>query len=193
MKHLDFVNHLAVAAIVTILCGLVYVSVQQAHRSAANDPQLQVAGDIDNKLRAGGSIDQWIKPDTVDIASSLSVFQTLYDDKERPVFSSGFLNGKMPLLPPGVFDFTRKTGENIFTWQPERRVRIAVVLKATQSPAYSFIAVGRSLLETEKRQQNLLRMVFIGWLLCTGVIVFHWIIKFLKTKNIEVHYENETI
>ena len=186
MKHLNFFSHLAATAIVTILCGLVYVSVQQAHRSAANDPQLQVARDIDNELKEGRPIDKWVKLDSVDISRSLSVFETLYDDKQQPVLSSGFLNGTMPLLPPGVFDFTRKMGENVFTWQPANRVRVAVVLKATSSPPYSFIAVGRSLLETEKREQNLLSMVLVGWLLCIGVIVLHWVINFLRWKKMEV-------
>jgi hypothetical protein len=44
------ITHLAAIAIVTILCGLIYVSVQQSHRSVANDPQLQIARDISEGL-----------------------------------------------------------------------------------------------------------------------------------------------
>ena len=43
-------THLAAIAIVSIVCGLIYIIVQQLHRSAANDPQLQIAWDISEGL-----------------------------------------------------------------------------------------------------------------------------------------------
>jgi hypothetical protein len=183
MKQTNIFNHLAAAAIVTLLTGLIYAGVQQAHRSAADDPQLQIAGDISNKLKKGGAIDKWFSGDTIEISQSLSVFNVLFNDKGEPVISTGVLNGKMPLLPKGVFDFARKNGENVFTWQPQRGVRMAVVLEALQSSAYSFVAVGRSLYEVEQREENLRWMVIISWLLGMGVIMVHWIIAFIKARR----------
>jgi hypothetical protein len=86
-------------------------------------------------------------------------------------------------LPRGVFDFAKNTGENVFTWQPESGVRVAVVLKSVQSPDYSFVAVGRSLLEVEKRERDLLTMTIISWLLCVGVIMLHWLIDYMITRT----------
>ena len=45
-------------AIVTVLILLIYASVQQCYRTAANDPQIQMAGDIAAKLRKGVSPDK---------------------------------------------------------------------------------------------------------------------------------------
>jgi hypothetical protein len=39
------------------------------------------------------------------------------------------------------------------------------------------------LYETEQREQNLLWMAFISWLLCIGVIILHWLIAFLKNRK----------
>ena len=183
MKQTNILNHLAAAAIVTILTALVYATAQQGHRSGANDPQIQIARDISNKLKNGGVVGKWFTDDTIEISQSLSVFNALYNDKGDPVLSTGVLNGKLPSLPKGVFDFTRKNGENVFTWQPQRGVRVAVVLKSLQSSSWSFVAVGRSLDEVEGREESLRWMVFISWLLCMGVIMIHWIIAFLKTRK----------
>jgi len=96
------------------------------------------------------------------------------------VISNGVLNGHLPLVPGGVFDFAKKNGENVFTWQPQRGTRVAMVLKALRSTPYSYVAVGRSLFEVEKREKDLTQMTLISWLLCVGVIMVHWIIAFLN-------------
>ena len=180
MKSTNFISHLAAAAIVTILAGLVYATVQQTYRTGANDPQLQLARDISNKIESKGTPGKWFDDDTIEISRSLSVFNTLYNDKNEPALSTGVLHGKLPLLPEGVFDEAKKNGENVFTWQPEQGVRVAIVLKSIPSSSYSFVAVGRSLDEVELREKNLRWTVLISWLLCMGVVIVHWIIVSLK-------------
>ncbi len=183
MKKANVFTHLAAATVVTILTALIYASVQQVYRSSANDPQLQIASDISDQLKKGGIVDKWFSRDTVEISQSLSVFTALYNDKGEPVQSTGVLDGNMPALPKGVFDFARNKGDNVFTWQPERGVRMAMVLRSLKSSPYSFVAVGRSLYEIEKREQNLRWMIFIGWILCIGVIVIHWGVSFLNSRK----------
>jgi hypothetical protein len=121
MKQTNIFSHLAVAAIVTILTALIYVTVQQIHRSGANDPQLQLAGDISHKLEKSEPVDKWFSGDTIEISQSLSVFSTLYNDKNEPILTTGILDGKMPSLPKGVFDHALRHGENVFTATPNRR------------------------------------------------------------------------
>jgi hypothetical protein len=41
--------------IVTVLCGLIYVTVQHSHRSGANDPQLQIALDLKDAIETNQS------------------------------------------------------------------------------------------------------------------------------------------
>jgi hypothetical protein len=184
MKKGNIFTHLAAAIVVTILTALIYASVQQVHRSSANDPQLQISRDISDKLNTqGGPIDKWFDNDSIDISRSLAVFTTLYNYKDEPVVSTGLLNGKKPSLPRGVFDFAKSRGENVFTWQPESGVRVAVVLKSVQSPEYSFVAVGRSLLEVEKREKDLLTMTIISWLLAVGIIMLHCLIDYIVKRT----------
>jgi hypothetical protein len=184
MKKENVFTHLAAAIIVTILTAFIYASVQQVHRSGANDPQLQISRDIGDKLNGKkGVIDKWFNGDSIDISRSLAVFTTLYNYNDEAVVTTGFLNGKKPSLPRGVFDFAKREGENVFTWQPESGVRIAVVLKPLQSPDYSFVAVGRSLFEVEKREKDLLTMTVISWLLCMGIIMLHWLVGYIITRT----------
>jgi hypothetical protein len=81
----------------------------------------------------------------------------------------------MPVPPKGVFDFTEKNGEDILSWQPAAGVRMALVMESVYSGDVAFVAAGRSLMETEKRQSNLVKLVMIGWFLCLAVIVGHWV------------------
>jgi hypothetical protein len=187
VKQTNILTHLAAIAIVTILSTLIYVSVQQTHRSVANDPQLQIAGDISTRLKNGGLINSWFDNDITEISQSLSVFSILYNDKNEPVLSTGVLHGKMPSLPSGVFNVAVKKGEDVFTWQPEKGVRMAIVLRPVKSSAYSFVAVGRSLYEVERREQSLLLMAAVSWVLCISIILGHWVISFLKN---QVHSNN---
>ena len=55
-------SHFAALMIVTVLCGLIYVTVQQSHRTVANDPQLQIALDLKNAIetnRINSKMDAW--------------------------------------------------------------------------------------------------------------------------------------
>jgi len=45
------------------------------------------------------------------------------NENGNPIQSTGFLNGKMPQLLKGVFEFAKANGEDWVTWQPQRNVR----------------------------------------------------------------------
>lgn len=182
MKQMNFITHLAVLAIATIIIGLVYGSVQQCYRTGANDPQLQIAGDISTDLQGQkeNAVVKWFDHSNVEISQSLAVFNALYDEKGEPAVSTGVLHGKMPALPHGVFEAARTKGENVFTWQPERGTRMAIVLRSVNASPYSFVAVGRSLREIESREESLRWMVVIAWLLCAAVIAVHFFVRFMK-------------
>jgi hypothetical protein len=158
--------------------------VQQAHRSGANDPQLQLARDIEAKIRYDKPFDQLLPNDSIDISQSLGNFVTFYNARGVAVQSTGMLDNKLPQLPPGVFDFTRNYKEDVFTWQPREGVRIATVLEATPN---GFVAVGRSLREVEVRENNLVDMIIIAWIASLTVIALHLLVQtWLKpTRNVE--------
>lgn len=182
MKKFSFPVYLFVLAIITIIFGVIYVTVQQSYRSGANDPQIQMARDINLKLREGKTIESFFT-DSFNIAQSLSPFTVLYDANGKPLRSSGYLNGKMPELPAGVFGFAKTNGQHDVTWQPQTGVRIAVVIVSSNSSSVGFVAAGRSLQEVEIREHNLITMIFIGWILCIALILFHVVLQFYnKTK-----------
>lgn len=181
MKKIHPVTYLAAIAIVTIFSASIYVTVQQSYRSNANDPQLQIAGDMMHRMNEGKSIDHFMQNDTVDVSASLSVFKVLYDSSKTPVRSTGLLDGKLPQLPKGVFDFAKRNGENVFTWQPRSAVRVAMVLMPCRGACTGFISVGRSLSEVEKRESSLATIVFTVWIIVLAVILFHFMaISFFK-------------
>ena len=185
MKKSNILSHFAASLVVTILCGAIYVSVQQSHRSVANDPQLQIALDMKNAIEKNLSLEKWMTKDSIELSGSLSVFKVVYNKIGEPTQSTALLDGSLPKLPKGVFDFTRKQKEDVLTWQPRQGIRMAMVVEAVQSPAIGFVAVGRSLKETEKRVSNLTLMLFISWLGCMGVIFIHFLVTwFIRKKSI---------
>lgn len=74
------------------------------------------------------------------------------------------LDGKIPVLPAGVLDYTRAQGSNIVTWQPRREVRSAIVILPFHSSISGFVVAGRSLRLVEEREGILIRHIAIGWI-----------------------------
>ncbi|HEY4874234.1 MAG TPA: hypothetical protein VIH86_01555 [Puia sp.] len=182
MKNSIIINHLSAAIITTILCLLIYASVQQGYRTAANDPQIQLASEIKNHLEQSRSIENIFPCDSIDLLKTLSIFAVLYDNQCHVIESSASLNNENPILPKGVFDVVKINGEDIVTWQPKKNVRMAMVVMKVNSAQVNYVAVGRSLSETEVRESDLLFMVFIGWIICMSFISINATICFF-TKN----------
>jgi sensor histidine kinase regulating citrate/malate metabolism len=185
MKKISFLDYLFVMAAITIIFGVVYATVQQSYRTAANDPQMQIARDINARIHQGKRIENFFT-DTINIGQSLSAFVTLYQPDQKPIRSSGYLDGKMPELPAGVLDFAKAQGEDEVTWQPRNGVRIAMVIISSNSSPVGFVAAGRSLQDVEVREQNLIIMVFLGWIICMGLVLLHAVVQFYRARQNKV-------
>ena len=147
-----FFAWLPLACLLTLVCLLGYALVQQDLRQSANDPQIQMAED--------GVSPQSLP--TVDISKSLAPFVIVFDENGRPVSSSGTLNGAIPVVPAGVFQYVQMSGEDRFTWEPTSGVRIAAIVDKTDS---GFILAGRSLREVEKREDPTSIIALSTWIL----------------------------
>lgn len=189
MNRMSFLQYLVAAGILTILCALVYVSVQQNYRRSANDPQIQIARDLRARLKRGQVPDKYFASDSIDLRTSLSTFSTLYDSQGRPERSSGFLDGSFPQLPPGVFDYVRAHGEDRISWQPQAGVRMAMVILATDTHPTAFVATGRSLQEVEEREYSLSITVLASWLISLGLLFITACIHYFGRKT---RYESHT-
>lgn len=161
---------LVLAVITTLICGLVYVAVQQDLRQGANDPQIQVAEDISSLLSGGVSLDAVKFPgaetgQTIDLQKSIAPFFLIADETGKTVAGNGLLGGVLPNLPKGVYDYVKEHGQDRVTWQPEARVREAAVVVSYKSQDTSgYVVVGRSLREVEIREKQLWQAVLVAWL-----------------------------
>jgi hypothetical protein len=172
-KIINILRHwLPIAAVTTLLSGLIYLEVQQSLRWGANDPQIQMGEDAAAALAAGGTPESMLPATQVEISSSLAPFMVIYNAKGEPLASSARLHGATPALPSGIFDYTRQNGEDRITWQPEQGVLIAAVVVVYAGAQPGFVLAGRSLREVEIRTSQAEQITGIGWLVTMFVSLF---------------------
>jgi hypothetical protein len=146
---------LPIAAALVAMTGMVYVTVQQSLRSGANDPQIQIAGDLAAQLAGGADPGALLGTAKVDLATSLSPYAIVFDDAGRPLASTGVLDGTVPVPPAGVLRAATQH-RNELTWQPRSGVRSAIVVVPFHAASRSgTVLAGRSLREVEKREDFL--------------------------------------
>jgi len=181
---------LFLAASFTIVCGLIYVAVQQNYRQSANDPQIADIQDVTTALNAGQQLN--LAPDGTNLNTSMSTFIVLFDKDGNTLGSNAVLNGSMPKLPQGVFkSYKNSEPFKTFTWQPEKGVREAVVLGRVSSTG-QFVAIGRSLKQIEVREDNLAEMVATGWIFLMLLSLFSTYFFFEeKTQKEEIEEAKE--
>ena len=195
-----FIAWLPLAVAVTLLCSLVYATVQQNYRQSLNDPQIQMAEDAANSINAG------VAPSAVfggtkavDIGSSLAPWLAVFDASGMMVVSSGSLDGQAITFPSGVFNTSTwhtyaeygisipvPPQEDRFTWQPRSGVREAVVLiKVQSSTGTVFVASGRNMREVENREGALVFTVAIGWIVTlVGTLLIQIFSTYILLKKI---------
>jgi hypothetical protein len=159
---------LPLAATIAALCLLVFTTVQQSHRSGANDPQIQLAEDAARALESGTAVQSVLPQVKVELERGLGPFVLVYDAQGAPVAGSGTLHGRLAAPPRGVFEFVRANREERVTWQPERGVRIASVVRRTAAPFVGFVLAGRSLREVEEREASLRRICALALVATLG-------------------------
>jgi hypothetical protein len=160
---------LPLAVVITAMCGLVYVAVQQVLRQTANDPQIQMAEDAAAALESGAAVESVVPPEKTAIEGSLAPFVMVFNDQGEVVGSSAQLHGQVPRLPTGVLDYVRSHGEDRVTWQPEPGVRIAAVIVRSQGAQPGFVLAGRSLREVEVREDNAQLEAAAAWFVTMAV------------------------
>jgi hypothetical protein len=154
---------LALGALATAVCLLVYLVEQQTWRTSANDPQIRLARDAAAALAAGRPVETLVAHDAVDMERSLAPFLIVFDADGKIVASSGTLRGHVPVIPAGVFASVRQHGEDRITWQPVGGVRIASVIVSYSGSREGFVLAGRSLEETQNRISQFGNLIAFGW------------------------------
>lgn len=161
------INWFPFALTVTLTAFLVYGTVQHSFRSSANDPQIQITEDLASKLADGADPSALLAGEEhVDISKSLATFTVIFDDKGDAITSTGNLHGKnIPSPPSGVLDYAREHGQNRITWQPEQKIRQAIVVTYFDGGEgrSGYVLAGRSLREIELREKNMVFQIFMWW------------------------------
>ncbi len=157
------------AIVLSVASLLVYTTVQQNYRESLNDPQVQVTEDASAMLVAGHDTQSLVPTERINVATSLSPFIILYNDKGEAVLGSGLLNGTTPKPPRGVFDFAKTHGEDRLTWQPQAGVRIATVIRHYKGTTSGYVLAGRNMREVERRISSLSEIVAVVWLVGLAV------------------------
>jgi hypothetical protein len=159
---------LPLAVVITAVCGLVYLAVQQELRQTANDPQIQIAEDAAAALENGAAVESIVPAEKVAIERSLAPFVMVFNDRGEVAGSSAVLHGQTPQLPAGVLEYVRSHGEDRITWQPEPDVRIAAVVTRYPGAQPGFVLAGRSLREVEVREDNAELEAGAAWIVILG-------------------------
>lgn len=169
----------------TVLVGLVYVTVHQSYRQGANDPQIQLARDSVVALQAGTQLPYVSSAPQIDIATSLSPFRIIYNEKGDVVESQGLLKGATPQLPSGVLHDAKLQGEDRITWEPAPGVRLAaVIVPYSNETKTGSVLVARSLLEVEKREDMLVRECMFAYItLAVGSFVLVFLLAKVLSKK----------
>jgi hypothetical protein len=179
-------NAFILAGISSGIALALYAIPQQVVRNGANDPQIQLATDAVARLEDGASPSEAISAGNVDMARSLAPFIIAYDDQGKPLASQANLNGGIPVLPGGVFDYVRQHGEERVSWQPilgnTRGVRIAAVVERVRGAHPGFVLAGRSLREVEAREAQVQQMAGVTWigmiaLIVIGTLICGWLTR----------------
>lgn len=144
---------------ITLLSLLIYVGGQQVLRQSVNDLPAQLAQDV-----ASGT--SGVPTNHVDIAQSLSPFVIVYDKNGTPISGNGYLDGKLPTPPKGVFENV-DFWANGHSWQPQSDpvVRVDVAIVPTDT---GFILAGQNMRQVEQHIIHLGGLLLTGWIFTLG-------------------------
>jgi hypothetical protein len=174
------------AVVTTLMSGLVCAAVQQNFRQSANDPQIQMAEDFAAAWEKGQDPKALAGTNQIDIAKSLKEFVVFYDASAISVAANASLDNEVPSPPTGVFSYTLEHGQDRLTWQPQKDVRIAVVVQSVNEGKTGYVLVGRSLREVEMRENKLTQQVLAAWIitLAASLLAVIGLEKYLDNKEV---------
>lgn len=159
-----FKSFIPLATVFTVVVLAICVAIQAEMRQSANDPQVQMTEDAATALFGGQLPQSLIPQESIDISKSLAPFMIIYNEMGQPLASSADLNGQVPTVPQGVFEYVNLHGEDRITWEPADGVRSAIVVRSFRNKdSTGYVLAGRSLREVEKRKDQLFRNLFLAW------------------------------
>jgi hypothetical protein len=147
-----------------LVLGAAYAMAQQSTRLAVDDLPLATAQSIKYQLENGSEPNDVVPAIKTDLKNDSSLFVTVTDSSRHILASSAVLNGKTPLPPQGVFDFTKEHGKDQVTWATNGARVATTAINYGSSPNDGFIVAGQSLKEAEDRINTYGMIAIVAWL-----------------------------
>ncbi|HEY4381342.1 MAG TPA: hypothetical protein VGN01_13410 [Acidobacteriaceae bacterium] len=166
-----FFYTLALALILTLWGFPAAMTLQGVMRSAADQPQIQMAQNYASEIASGHRTVEQFPDGHVDLATSLEPFTILYDSNGKALHSNGYFNGEILAPPTGVFTWLRTHPTDKFTWQPRPGLRIAAVAQRIDGAHPGVVLVGRSLTLVQQQESLLRRGTFVTWLSLMAILI----------------------
>jgi hypothetical protein len=176
-----FFHTLALALILTLWGFPAAMTLQGAIRSAADQPQIQMAQNYASEIASISNLSSNPFPGRpaayplpaghLDLSTSLEPFVILFDAEGHPIHSNGYLDDAVPTPPSGVFAYLHTHPTDKFTWQPQPGLRIAAVAQRIDGAHPGFILVGRSLTLVQQQKNQLRRGTFITWFSLMALLI----------------------
>lgn len=167
------------ALILVVLFGTIYAVVQQSQRLDANEPQIQLAEDVASSLN-GGTQPSLLVNGAVNMRQSSAPFIIIYTRSGIVAAGSGFLDGKIPIIPIGVLRAANNKPYHFVTWQPANDVRIAAVSVSANN---YYVLSGRLLTEVEKDEVHTFQLSSFGCLLALSLLTGGYYVNRTNTKH----------
>lgn len=156
---------LAIVGSSTLVLLAGYVIAQQSTRLSANDIPLSLAQQTKSDLENGSIPQDVVSARKISIDSNNNSFVIITDSSRHVLASSAVLDGKTPLPPEGVFEYTSEHQTDKVTWQPKAAVRSAIYATTYgKSPDNGFVIAGQSLKPYEDRIGVYANLVVVAWL-----------------------------
>ena len=174
---------LALVGVATLVLGASYAMVQQSTRLSADDLPLTTAQVAKQELQSGSNASDIVPTLKTNLKNDTSVFMIITDSSKHVIASSATLDGKTPLPPNGVFEYSAQHGSDHFSWQPETGVRAATrVIKYGTAPNDGFIITGQSLKPFEDRISTYTALAVAAWL---AVLAWSYLLLLLPRSRVK--------
>lgn len=159
-----------------------YVNDQQLLRGSANVIPEQLAPDLARNLSDASYA--YVANEKIPIESSIAPYVVVYDSFGKPVSGTGYLDGVLPSIPPGIFDVARSVGKDTLSWQPEAGVRSSIVVVPVNGGAGGYVMAGQSLRYVEREVWLLGIRSALGWLaVMFAALIGSFVVAYLKKRK----------
>lgn len=164
---------LAIMGSTTLILGAAYAMVQQSTRLAANDAPTVKAQSLQALLKQDSSPQGLVSDQKISPHTNYGIFTIITDSNGYVQASDLNINGKTPVPPKGVFEYTKTHGQDNITWQPVSGVRLAAhvesyTINQSKDHPTGFIVTGQSLKPFEDRINTYTALAAAAWVAALG-------------------------